>query len=593
MGSIPDPEAITPWARIYAGDHDGAELQGMTALFAAYMGVVFFAAFHPKPRRGKAWTLAAAAGCLGAIGIVLATRSWSFTALPLRCWKIHLALASGLGLAALAIRFLAARQGRSALPSGPSASSASSAAVFFSAVFWTGLAGFILACSPPPSLHDYGFFLGPANKILHGEAWGSFYQQYGLGETLLFAGMMKLGFPLSWMQAALGLILAFWIHLYHRLARRLLADRVLVLLFLAALIVVRVLASRYCPFGEPQASALRMDLWVPALLAWARFGFASPWTALAFGGLYLADNLFGMLFCGLYVAALLLALLRKHPVLAGRKPREIASLFLPAALACGFQVLVYGSPVSPAGRHYQHLNIGFLPIDPHSLFWPVALLLGFSAFAIAPGRRPLHLALFPVAAVQLIYFFGRSHENSLMAISGAFLLVFFLALDRVAAVPRRARPAYGLAALLIAASAFLFEEGIWSRVSQAGRNLSARTLALRAPEEIRADGYPDWPGIFPHRNLVFVSPDDAYLYYRFRLPTPGYWTPLPGRIDLDGTACYLRDRILAGDVALVLGWEPADLAALGSGARLRESGWTLVPSRENGYDVLALLALSR
>lgn len=582
----PDPDDLTPWARIYAGDFDGAELPGMAALFGCYLGAAYFLVVNlPRLQDIAAmrfpalpWKLMDVAGVLPAAYIVLSTRSWCFTPLPLRAWKIHLVLAVSLAATALAIRFLAAPQARAGRFGRPAASA-----------FWVGLGFFIITIGDPPSVHDYAFFLGPANKILHGEPWGSFYQQYGLGQTLLFAGMMKLGFPLAGMQAVLALIFAFWIFLYYRLARRLFRNQALVLIFMAALILFRVLAFRYSTLSQPQTSPLRMDLWVPLLLVWARYGFASPATALAFGAVYLLDNQFGALFCGLYLAALAAGCLLKHPTLAGRTPTGIALLALPALGAFAFQLLVYQSPISPAGSHYQSNHIGFLPIDPHSLFWPMAFLLGLSLLLIAPRRRPLHLFLFPVAAIELLYFFGRSHENALFMLSGIFLVIYFLALDHLAARLGRPAPAQAIAAVLIGCSVFLFEGGIWSRVAQAQRTLIARAWLAPVPEEIRADGYPDWAREFPGRKIIFVSPDDAYLYYRFGLPMPGFWSPLPGRVDRNGTSCYLRDRILAGDLVLVLGWTfQEDLAALGSSPELLASGWTLVPGREKGHPTLAL-----
>jgi len=454
---------------------------------------------------------------------------------------------------------------------------------------WGTLGSALLLISPPPSPLDYGFFLGPAAKLLQGEALGTFYRQYGLGQTLLFAGMMKAKLSMPAMQALLGVVMAAWIFMYHRLALRLFANRVLAHLFLAGLLMLRVGGFRSPTFDAPQTSPMRLDLWVPVLLVWSRFGFASPFTSLAFAGAYLFDDLFGALLAGLYAFALLLGYAAGRPTLRSLGGTGVLLRLAPPALVAAFYFHAQGSPLSPAGSLYQNLQLGFLPVDPHSLFWPFACSMGLSLALLVPGGKPIAIFLIPVAWVQFTYFFGRSHENNLMLLSGSVVLIAFLGLDGLATRLRRPRMAIGLALATLLLSGILFEESLYARVAQAQRNASAGRLVLRSEVETRADGYPDYRARFPGRDIFFVSGIDAYLYYRYDLPVRGFWTPFVAWFDREAAAAYVRDRIRAGEVAVAAGWDaPGDVLGLNQSRTMRDAGLAFAYGRENGCRVLVL-----
>jgi hypothetical protein len=579
----PDPGNLTPWLVNFATEYDGLEVPGLSALFALYLaGTWSLARYFPSPRwlcpnagRIRVTSAILIVIALPAVYILLATRSWNFMPLGPRAWKIHLGLL-GLALAAwLFQRWHSAQRQPARIAS-----------------FWIawGILGFALVLiSPAPSAYDYGFFLGPAAKLLQGEALGSFYRQYGLGQTLLFAAMMKAKLPLTAMQAWLGVALAGWVFMYHRLALRLFAHRALAHLFLAGLLMVRVGGFRFPTFDAPQTSPLRLDLWVPLLLVWSRFGFASMATSLAFAGAYLCDDLFGALFAGLYAACLIGGYAAGRPSLRTLGLPGLLLRLAPLAAVAAFYLHVQGSPLSPAGSLYKNLQLGFLPVDPASLFWPFACIAGLSLALVASGDRPLALFLFAVAWVQFTYFFGRSHENNLMSLSGSIVLIAFLGLDALATRLRRPRVAVGAALAMLLVSGILFEESMYARVAQAHRNASAGRLVLRSEIETWADGYPDYPARFPGRDIFFVSNYDAFLYYKYHLPVRGFWTPFASWFDLEGTAAYVRNRIRAGEVAVVEGWDtPEEILGLNRSHTMRDAGLAFAYGVENGCRVLVI-----
>jgi hypothetical protein len=577
----PDPGNLTPWLVNFATEFDGLEVPGLSVLFAIYLAGTWILARYFPPARwlrsdsGRIRLAIVILIALPAVFILLSTRSWNFMPLGPRAWKIHLGL---LGVALAAWLFHGWHSARSR--------------PVRIAAFWIawGTLGFALVLiSPPPSAYDYGFFLGPAAKLLQGEALGTFYRQYGLGQTLLFAAMMKAKLPLTAMQALLGVALAGWVFMYHRLALRMFAHRAMAHLFLAGLLMLRVGGFRFPTLDAPQTSPLRLDLWVPLLLVASRFGFASWATSLAFAGAYLYDDLFGALFAGLYGMTLLAGYAAGRPTLRALGTPGLLLRLAPLAAVAAFYLYVQGSPLSPAGSLYKNLQLGFLPVDPASLFWPFACIAGVSLALLARGDKPLALFLFAMAWVQFTYFFGRSHENNLMSLSGGIVLIAFLGLDALATRLGRPRVAVGAALAMLLLCGILFEESMYARVAQAQRNVAAGRLVLRSEPETWADGYPDYPARFPGRDILFVSNYDAYLYYRYGLPVRGFWTPFAAWFDLDATAAYVRDRIRAGEVAVVEGWDtPEEILGLNRSRTMRNAGQAFAYGIENGCRVLVL-----
>src|SRR5262249_5564197 len=159
---------------------------------------------------------------------------------------------------------------------------------------------------------------------------------------------------------------------------------------LAALVLVRFLSVRDHPAFVPQVMPLRLDMWVVLVLAVDRFGLRSWKTALTFALVYAGDATFGFLFAAIYCAALGADFLSKR-----ERPtaRLLARNGGPLAVVALFQKLVFGSFVSPAALKYVDVQLGFMPIAETSLFWPIALLLGW-ATAVFVAHRHRRASLF-------------------------------------------------------------------------------------------------------------------------------------------------------------------------------------------------------
>ena len=260
---------------------------------------------------------------------------------------------------------------------------------------------------------------------------------------------------------------------------------------------------------------------------------------------------------------------RRSPSCA-RSPRYT----LPPPRSPSLELLVFGSIASPAASRYLALQLGFLPISPTSLFWPIALVLGWSVIVFVRHRteRASRFGLFAalLALVQLTYFFGRSHDHNLLNISGAWLFVIFMALDQAKDI---ARFRVAVAAVLVAFFLYIgADQAAWKFERAAERIERAKWLsehpAERTIEALRVLVKPD---------VMLIVPGDSYFNYRLGLPQRGYYSPIGANVLLDETALWFDDELAAGRRILAIGgiWRQW-IADLGSSPGLSQRGHRLV-----------------
>jgi hypothetical protein len=215
----------------------------------------------------------------------------------------------------------------------------------------------------------------------------------------------------------------------------------------------------------------------------------------------------------------------------------------PIAVVAAAQKLVFGSIVSPAASYYLDVKLGFLPIASTSLFWPVALLLGWAAATFVVHRQEsssrwgLFVCLFVLA--QLTYFFGRSHDHNLLNVSGVWLFAIFLAIDQASELGSLALPV-SVALVLFAAYmgaqqsapkfvriADRFRRGVWLETHPVERQVEMyRSVAS--------------PKMMP------LDLADAYYNYRLGLPQRGFFAPFNANVFVERTAIFLDDQLSGG-----------------------------------------------
>jgi hypothetical protein len=527
LGSSPAPAIadINPWGRSFAEERDGHELAvcvlGLPLLFAL---VSWLARRLPTLPPRRAWLLNVIGLGAGARLLLLVRTSELETPSPSR-----LAVTAALALAIWGWWWLWARASRPLRLGGWAALA-------------TVLTWLVMASIVPASVVDHSYFYAPAHLWLQGEPLGSFYVQYNLLTLVAFAGFLEAGLWVHQVQLVLAATFVGWLGLYALLARSLLTSRFLALVFLLTVFVFRFVALSGDPSGFPQATVLRLDLWVPLLLAAARFGLASPKTALAFGLVWLLDDTFGLLFAGLFTVAVVLG---AWVAPAPRPWRHLALVLSPLAGAAGLRVVLLGELLPAAARRYVSLRLGFLPISPTSLVWPLlAGLLVAVALGTLHRREPrARLGLFAcaLAAGQFVYFFGRSHELNLFSVAGAWLVPLFLVIDRLGeAFPRAS--AGGAAAILLAGVAFVPWERVDFKRSTLRRHWKTRTLLEPHPIEETVRRLEARLGV-GRADVVLLDMADGYLNHRLGYRQRGPMAPFQALLTLADTSSFVTTAL--------------------------------------------------
>lgn len=542
----PDPSTLVPWFRVEVAWTDGLESEVMLIAVPLYLAFCALVALRPEwipgiRRRPLLWALAVSPLVL----LPAITNSCIFSDLPgffLRGVLFPLAV----GAVALILAYWWPRVNRPK-------------AFFAGLVLWCLALSFNLLSSDRASIYDYSYFVGPALEVLRGAPVREIYQLYNSVLTFLFVILVKLELWAHQMHAVLLVLSSLWLVLYYLLARVLFRSRSLALLSVICIFVVRFAAVWGGPAVTPGVCLLRSDLWVLPFLVLTRFGVASVPTAAAFALGYVADDTFGLLtlFCyGLWLIGALVADQRKGLLPVG-KVLGIAACF---ALAIFAEFALTGWITSPAGIEYSRARLGFIHILPGSAFWGLLWIFGLSAAVLAREQRQRGLVvfLFVMACIQLIYFYGRSHDHNLLVISGVFILIVFLALDRLCDRVAGIRADLAAGSLAIILSVYGFAGNIWPKIRVAQFRIELNELLPHNPLDKKMSLVGSDPRIAGGK-AVFLSMIDAYLYHRFNLPDPGGRIPISGRVDRNDLVRHLKEKAQTGYTILV---QPAAAAGI-------------------------------
>ncbi len=402
------------------------------------------------------------------------------------------------------------------------------------------------------SIYDYDYYFAPALKLLQGEKLGSFYLQYNLGGVLIFELLMSLGLKIYQMQVLMGLIFVGWYALVYWLSGRIIKDQKLRWLLMIALVVVRYLSINHDPIKIPQVQPLRLDLWVIPLLVTSFFGLKSLMTSLAFSLIYLLDNTFGFLYMGVYglglVLNLKLAIFKKKYLL----------LLVPILSAGLFNLYFFHSFSNPAAKIYATVQLGLMPIAWNSPFWLIFALLPVVLFIFLKEtdskQRTLKLLLLGLSLVELIYFYGRSHDHNLLNISAILILTLFVSLDYLSVAFKLKNLAYLAGMSFIFFSTILFSAHIMDKLARFKNHLFSGQLYPISSFDRSIDASPDRFSVYPKSTQIFlISQFDSYLNYRYGLPQLGTIVPFSINLYVDKTADLLIDQIKSGVKVVV--WE--------------------------------------
>ncbi|MBF0523249.1 MAG: hypothetical protein HQL24_09375 [Candidatus Omnitrophica bacterium] len=296
-----------------------------------------------------------------------------------------------------------------------------------------------------------------------------------------------------------------------------------------------------------QVSPFRLDLWLLVLFL-AYWKGLHHWIVGAFlGFLIVFHHSFGAIYTLSYVQVLLLLCLidikdRRIPF-KGRL-KEYSSLYMKNVVLVIISFLIYKMFFAPefpeAGEMFRKYNIGFLPISRRSFYWYVPGLLsalfllllknrprqdrGWSEGPLGFSTKYFQTSLFLIflAIGNSLYFFGRSHENNILNVSGILMLVLFLFLDvlgfeinkdQKVRAKKFVLPVFsGLIILVISCS---YAERAVERIKRQYKFLTSgnasRRLYYQSPVDLKIDEVKRVT--HNSRKVIFISNVDFYYYY--------------------------------------------------------------------------------
>ena len=302
----------------------------------------------------------------------------------------------------------------------------------------------------PPSLTDLQFIIDPALRLMHGFKVSDIYFQYDLFLSFLAIAWMKMNTSLE-MFPYLGQVsfFLFYIGIFF-FSDRFFKSRGLSVVFILALMIMRFYSISGDVPTIMQVTPLRLDLWLLLLLVANKKGVSHWLVGLVLGLLVIFHRNLGLIYLVSY-AELLIGLfvidvlnLVKTKQWSGKSFSELFVKHLKTNLvnimivlvSIGLCFVLFHEFFSKSAMIYRKLGIGMLPISKISFYWYVPVLLGtLISFVFyyrdKLGEKYTSLALFITLLVigNSMYFFGRSHENNILNITGILVLALFVLFD--------------------------------------------------------------------------------------------------------------------------------------------------------------------
>jgi hypothetical protein len=533
INAYTDLNAISPWLVRWALESDGIELYVMTLAMPLFLGAAYLICISKtlnNPLFQKPWVLV------------------FYLIIPFFLFALNLVYKEPVYFMSIAF-FLLTSIFSYSLYYVTKINVTKSVRWIIKIIYFLFLIGYGFAINSKASIVDYGYLIGPANKLLQGEILGSFYMQYNLLMTALSMIMQKMHLVADEMQIVIIAIYVLWIMLYKRLATVLFQNTIIVIYFLAAILIVRGASVWSGHILVPQVSPLRLDLWVPMLLVVLYFGYESMITAILFSLMYLLDDMFGFLYMGLYLFSIVIIFYTAYRQ-TGKNPFSINGIkyFVPALITALIHYAIFDTFTTPAGKIYAAYHLGFMPIDPLSSFWLMVWMLPVCLYILIQNKQSkgLILFIFGLACIQLTYFYGRSHDNNLLNISGILVFILFLSIDRLYSDTKKQQIGIGILSLLIGVMVLNYNNSIWRGLNNILENEIVNGIVYKDPLEsqIRING--EYLKTLNTDKILFITDYDSYLNYRLGYKQVGYYSPFLANIENTETVKFLYTQIRNG-----------------------------------------------
>ena len=419
----------------------------------------------------------------------------------------------------------------------------------------------------PSSKVDLMYVLAPALRLADGFKISEIYFQYDLLLSFLGLCWMKLQMPLDWFpylgQASYFL---FFVGAF-LFAQSFFRNKPLSVFFILALIIVRYYSVWEAGSTIIQSTPLRLDLWLILLWVAYRKGIYHWLTGLSLALLLIFHRNLGLLYIASYVVLTILLLAIDGFSIIKEKGRNINAFMLVFQkhfhlnarnlLLIGISVItcffLFGDFFSRSGVEYRKYGIGMLPIERNSFYWYIPVLLSSASILLYVYRNKLTIKYFTsgmliilLAIANSMYFFGRSHENNILNISGILVLALFVFFDLVifstsqetvknpqvkskkASLKKTAslktKLGLFLPFLFILLSSYYYAERITEKISNQVDNLNKFQLAY--PLDISIDTATIRQMTRNSSKVYFLDFHADFYYYYYGKYTPqGYYSP--------------------------------------------------------------------
>jgi len=369
--------------------------------------------------------------------------------------------------------------------------------------------------------------------------------QYNVLSTLIMAAFLKLKLLLNSMQIVLQILFALWFLMYKKVADKVFRNKIIVNYFILTLIIARGIALLYYggPISSPQTGPWRLDLWIPILLVLVNFGFESLITAITFSLMYLMDDTFGFLYLVVYFVTLLFISFNNDKD-SKMKLRAFIRYFIPLFLAIVTHLLLFKSIMSPAGGLYAGYNFCLIPIALKSSFWLLVIILPICMYILVQDKqnRRFILFLFALVCIQLLYFFGRSHDNNLRHLSGIFLFVVFLSIDRLYSFAKNKQIVIILISLLIGFVCLNYNRAIFGAYLNL-KHVYSNGLTKESPVDVQIEKEGEYLKTFHTKKIILLSQYEPYMNYRLGYNQSGYFAPIIANLFCDKNVSFLYSSL--------------------------------------------------
>ncbi|MBI4931862.1 MAG: hypothetical protein HY841_13955 [Bacteroidetes bacterium] len=302
----------------------------------------------------------------------------------------------------------------------------------------------------PISIWDYSLILSPSLRMLNGARLSDIYCPYDLFLSFIGVLWMKLKFDINYLQIlAQASFFIFFISTFF-FFKKLFINKTLSVFLLLLYVIIKYYVICHDPSILLAVTPLRLDLWIIILVLLFWKGVYHWAVGCALGLLILIHRNFGIIYLFSYIelCAILffidiwgIFLIKKNVLLSINETikkhffSNIINILIILGFASYTAYLLNGlSPKS--ALLFQKTGIGMLPISINSFYWFFPIISSMSACLLFKQKNKLSKQYFSsslfiilLAIGNSLYFFGRSHENNIINISGILLLNLFLLFD--------------------------------------------------------------------------------------------------------------------------------------------------------------------